>query len=65
MLCAAKPIVTACHKVGHNEILRLRDKAKAAQGAKFDLAGFNDVIVKTGGVPLTVLGGVIDQYLAG
>jgi uncharacterized protein (DUF885 family) len=56
----------ACgYKVGQNEILRLRDKAKAAQGDKFDLAGFNDVIVKTGGVPLTVLGGVVEQYLAG
>ena len=56
----------ACgYKVGHNEILRLRDKVKAAQGDKFDLAGFNDVVVKTGGVPLTVLGGVVDQYLAG
>ena len=56
----------ACgYKVGHNEILRLRDKVKTAQGDKFDLAGFNDAVVKTGGVPLTVLGGVIEQYLVG
>ncbi len=46
----------ACgYKVGHNEINRLRDAAKAAQGAAFDLGAFNDAIVQTGGVPLTVL----------
>jgi uncharacterized protein (DUF885 family) len=56
----------ACgYKVGHNEILRLREKAKVALGAKFDLATFNDKVVATGGVPLTVLGTVIDQYITG
>jgi uncharacterized protein (DUF885 family) len=56
----------ACgYKVGHNEILRLREMAKGKLGAKFDLASFNDVVVQTGGVPLTVLGGVIDRYVAG
>jgi uncharacterized protein (DUF885 family) len=54
----------ACgYKVGHNEINRLRDKAKASMGGKFDLATFNDTIVKTGGVPLTVLANVIDTYI--
>ena len=52
------------YKVGHNEILRLRAKAKNALGAKFDLATFNDEIVKTGGVPMTVLGTAIDNYVA-
>jgi uncharacterized protein (DUF885 family) len=56
----------ACgYKMGHNEILRLREKAKAALGPKFDVATFNDAIVKTGGVPLTVLATAIDQYVAG
>ncbi len=55
----------ACgYKVGHNEINRLRSRATAALGARFDLAGFNDAIVKTGGVPLSVLGTAIDQYVA-
>lgn len=52
------------YKIGHNEMLRLREKAKAALGAKFDLATFNDEIVKTGGVPLTVLEAAIDDYVA-
>ncbi|MDP9108981.1 MAG: DUF885 family protein, partial [Pseudomonadota bacterium] len=56
----------ACgYKIGHNEILRQRERARAAQGARFDLAGFNDAIVASGGVPLTVLPAVIDRYIAG
>lgn len=56
----------ACgYKMGHNEINRLRDRAKVALGDRFDLAGFNDAVVKTGGVPLTVLGTAVDQFVAG
>jgi uncharacterized protein (DUF885 family) len=55
----------ACgYKVGHNEILRLRDSAKMALGNKFDMADFNDAIVSTGGVPLTVLSNVIADFVA-
>jgi len=56
----------ACgYKMGHNEILRQRERAKTALGSRFDLAGFNDALVKCGGVPLTVLPSVIDRYIAG
>ena len=42
----------ACgYKVGHSEINRLRAKAKAALGARFDLRKFNDAVVTGGGVP--------------
>jgi uncharacterized protein (DUF885 family) len=51
--------------MGHNEILRQRERAKTALGSRFDLAGFNDALVKCGGVPLTVLPSVIDRYIAG
>ncbi|WP_442783580.1 DUF885 domain-containing protein [Collimonas fungivorans] len=55
----------ACgYKMGHNEILRQRERAKTALGGKFDLAAFNDALVKCGGVPLTVLPTVIDRYIA-
>ena len=55
----------ACgYKMGHNEILRQRERAKAALGARFDLAGFNDALVSSAGVPLTVLPTVIDRYIA-
>jgi uncharacterized protein (DUF885 family) len=55
----------ACgYKMGHNEILRQRERAKKALAAKFDLAGFNDALVQSCGVPLTVLPSVIDRYIA-
>ena len=54
----------ACgYKVGHTEINRLRDRAKASLGGKFDLRVFNDLLVKTGAVPLTVLGDQVDGYI--
>ena len=56
----------ACgYKIGHNEIIRLRAKAQAAMGSRFTLQGFDDAVVTTGGVPLTVLAAAIDGYIAG
>ncbi len=54
----------ACgYKVGHTELLRLRAKAFNALGARFDIRDFNDAVVQTGGVPLTVLETAIDSYV--
>ncbi|MDB5469859.1 MAG: hypothetical protein JWR84_1419 [Caulobacter sp.] len=61
----ASPGQACGYKVGHTEIVRLREKARAALGAKFDIRDFNDTVVATGGAPLTVLGTVIDRYIAG
>jgi uncharacterized protein (DUF885 family) len=56
----------ACgYKIGHSEINRLRTKAKAAMGARYDLRTFDDVVVKAGAVPLTLLGQIVDRYIAG
>jgi len=55
----------ACgYKIGHLEILRLRDKAKAELGTKYDLRTFDDAIVKGGNTPMTLLESVIDQFIA-
>jgi len=55
----------ACgYKMGHNEINRLRDKAKAALGPRYDLKAYDDVVVGTGNVPLTLLERVVDGYIA-
>ncbi len=55
----------ACgYKVGHSEINRLRDKAEAALGARFDYRAFNDALVLGGNVPLTLLERVIDAHIA-
>ena len=56
----------ACgYKVGHSEIVRLREKAQAALGARFDLRTFDDALVLGGNVPLTLLEGVVDRHIAG
>jgi len=60
----ASPGQACGYKTGHNEIVRLREKAKQALGPKFDLAAYDDAVVKTGGVPLDILSGVIDAHIA-
>lgn len=54
----------ACgYKVGHTEINRQRDKAKAALSSAFDAKGFNDTVVRGGNVPLDVLAKNVDEYV--
>lgn len=55
----------ACgYKVGHSAIVDLRARAKQELGDKFNFARFNDALVLGGSVPMTVLGRVIDGYIA-
>jgi uncharacterized protein (DUF885 family) len=55
----------ACgYKVGHSTINRLRDKAKAELGRKYDLKAFDDAVVLGGNVPMDVLAKNIDDYIA-
>jgi uncharacterized protein (DUF885 family) len=54
----------ACgYKVGHSEIVRQRDKAKTALGAKYDVKAFDDTVVMGGNVPLDVLAKNVDEYV--
>jgi uncharacterized protein (DUF885 family) len=53
------------YKVGHTEINRQRDRAKAALGARFDLRAFNDLVVGRGARPLTVVERDVDRMIAG
>jgi uncharacterized protein (DUF885 family) len=54
----------ACgYKVGHSEINRQRERAKAALGAKYDLKAFDDAVVLGGNVPLDVLAKNVDEYI--
>jgi uncharacterized protein (DUF885 family) len=55
----------ACaYKVGQLKILELREKAKAALGPKFDLRDFHAVVLENGGVPLTILEQLVDEWIA-
>ncbi|MDP3869892.1 DUF885 family protein [Phenylobacterium sp.] len=55
----------ACsYMVGKLTWLRLRDKARAALGPRFDIRKFHDAGLLSGAMPLTVLEAVIDTYIA-
>jgi uncharacterized protein (DUF885 family) len=55
----------ACgYKVGHSTINRLREKARAELGAKYDLRAFDDAVVLGGNVPMDVLAKNVDDYIA-
>jgi len=54
----------ACgYEVGHQEINRLRERAQAALGERYDLRTFNDSVVLGGNVPLDVLALNVDDYI--
>jgi uncharacterized protein (DUF885 family) len=60
----AIPSQATAYKTGALTIQRLRDKAKAALGDKFDIREFHDQILDTGALPLTVLEEKIDRWIA-
>lgn len=53
------------YMVGQQKILMLREKAKTALGAKFDIRAFHDAVLKDGALPLDVLESQVDAYIAG
>jgi uncharacterized protein (DUF885 family) len=55
----------ACgYMIGKVAMLRLRDKAKAALGARFDIRKFHDAVLLCGALPLAVLEKVVDDFIA-
>ncbi|MBL8773470.1 MAG: DUF885 domain-containing protein [Phenylobacterium sp.] len=53
------------YKVGQLKILELREKARTALGAKFDLKAFHETVLSAGALPLDVLETRVDAYIAG
>ncbi len=57
------PGQATAYKIGMMEILRLRAKAQAELGQRFDLREFHDVVLVHGAVPLKVLEELVDGYI--
>jgi uncharacterized protein (DUF885 family) len=49
---------------GRLELQRLRRHAQAALGERFRVADFHDVVLGSGALPLSVLGRVVDDWIA-
>ena len=60
----ATPGQACSYMVGKVTILRLRAKAQAALGPRFDIRQFHDAVLLAGSMPLTVLENVVDSYIA-
>lgn len=55
----------ACgYQIGHLQIDGLRRKARMALGDRFELKSFNDALLTSGSVPLNLLDGVIERWIA-
>jgi uncharacterized protein (DUF885 family) len=60
----AIPSQATAYKVGALTIQRLRDKAQAALGPKFDIREFHAQVLGSGALPLTILEEKIDAWIA-
>ncbi|MGE0828262.1 MAG: DUF885 family protein [Hyphomonadaceae bacterium] len=59
---AAWPGQACGYELGRREIVRLREEARAAMGARFDLRGFHDAVLLNGSLPLTVLEAQVHRW---
>jgi uncharacterized protein (DUF885 family) len=61
----ANPGQALAYMIGRLELVRLRDLAAGRLGARFDLRAFHDLVLGTGGVPLSVLAEMVEGDLVG
>jgi uncharacterized protein (DUF885 family) len=57
------PGQATAYKIGELHILALRERSRTALGARFDIRRFHNAVIDHGALPLTVLDGVIDDWI--
>ena len=60
----AIPAQALAYKLGQLEILKLRDRARAELGSKYDIRAFHDEILNGGALPLDVLDARVTAWIA-
>ncbi len=60
----SNPGQACAYMIGMLRLLALRDEAQATMGPRYSLKGYHDVVLKTGSVPLDVLGEVVRRWAA-
>lgn len=58
------PGQATAYMIGKLKIMELRERAKAALGAQFDIRGFHDAILSSGPVPLSIMEENVDAWIA-
>ena len=58
------PGQASSYMIGRNEIMRLREEARAKLGEKFDIRAFHDRVLENGTVPLALLRTNIERWIA-
>ena len=59
-----QPGQACAYKVGQLKILELRERARAALGPRFNLRDFHAVVLENGGVPLTTLELLVNNWIS-
>ena len=61
----ARPGQATAYKIGHNEMLRIREETRRRLGARFDIRAYHDLVLLSGDLPLDVLAALARDWDGG
>jgi uncharacterized protein (DUF885 family) len=57
-----RPGQACAYKIGHNEMLRIREATRRRLGSRFDIRAYHDLVLLSGDMPLEVLAGLAGEW---
>ncbi|MGZ8999149.1 MAG: DUF885 domain-containing protein, partial [Allosphingosinicella sp.] len=58
----ARPGQATAYKIGHNEMLRIREETRRRLGPRFDIKAYHDLVLTSGDLPLEVLAAMAQDW---